>query len=204
MTSSVFEMGERKSLLWDLLFWTWEDADTVLWPISERCCYGKTLQWGIWGSQEWAGWVTNTQLKVNLKNKQRGSWITEEKRHIKITHKMSACSHRLRQKVHHGELELWLIGMRLEGTEIQTHKRLWGSKWSGGHTHKFLRLQWGGVHTDSHRHKTTTGDKNTTFMRGSPPLCRIRDVFNSHWNIKKKRFGITSSKKQQQHLQYIP
>lgn len=34
---------------------------------------------------------------------------------------MSACSHRLRLKVRHGGLELWLIGMRLEGTEGDTH-----------------------------------------------------------------------------------
>lgn len=35
---------------------------------------------------------------------------------------MSAHSHRLRREVHHGGLELWLIGMRLEGTEnAHTH-----------------------------------------------------------------------------------
>lgn len=34
---------------------------------------------------------------------------------------MSACSHRLRLKVRHGGLQLWLIGMRLEGTEGDTH-----------------------------------------------------------------------------------
>lgn len=34
---------------------------------------------------------------------------------------MSACSHRLRLKVRHGGLELWLIDMRLEGTEGDTH-----------------------------------------------------------------------------------
>lgn len=40
---------------------------------------------------------------------------------------MSACSHRLRLKVRHGGLQLWLIGMRLEGTEGDTHT----------HTHTF-------------------------------------------------------------------
>lgn len=34
---------------------------------------------------------------------------------------MSVRIHRMRQKAHHGVLELWLIGMRLEGTETQTH-----------------------------------------------------------------------------------
>lgn len=35
---------------------------------------------------------------------------------------MFARSHWLRQEVHHGELELWLINMHLEGTETHTHK----------------------------------------------------------------------------------
>ncbi len=71
----IYWSGPEK-MYWHVSF----PADTAGWPISEHCCYGKTLLWGIWGSQEWAGWVTNTQLKVNLKNKQRSCWITEEKR----------------------------------------------------------------------------------------------------------------------------
>lgn len=46
-------------------------------------------------------------------------WKLKNRRQIK--RKMSTHRHRLWQKVHHGGLELWLIGMRLEGTERQTH-----------------------------------------------------------------------------------
>lgn len=74
------------------------------------------------------------------------------RREIKIRNKMSARSHRLRQKVHHGGLELWLIGMRLEGTETHNHSQTQERDNSEGHGSG--RGRGGDVNTHTHTHTT--------------------------------------------------
>lgn len=62
----------------------------------------------------------NTKLEVNKNNNKKENDRRETLK-LKPRVKMAACSLRLRQEVHHGGLELWLISMRLGGIETHTH-----------------------------------------------------------------------------------
>lgn len=107
---------------------------------------------------------------------------------------MSARSHRLRQQVHHGRLELWLI-MRLEGTETHTYRHTplkvvmkgWTHSVTSKLRHRQRGLRYTHIFTQTHRDTNSTWrpgrshewqEHNVNVLHKQSP-CGIRDTFNS-------------------------
>lgn len=172
-------------------FPSWHSGVTHLWALLlwQNVAMNNMGQPGVGGLGH-----KHTSESKSRKTKKKKK--LNNRREIKIRNKMSARSHRLRQKVHHGGLELWLIGMRLEGTETHNHSQTQerdnseghgsGRGRGGGRKHTHTHTQhFSHIHTHTHKHKqhltlrkVPESDENTTCT--SP--CGVKDTFNGQTN----------------------
>ena len=120
---------------------------------------------------------------------------------------MSARSHRLRQEVHHGGLELWLIGMRLEGTETHadTPLKVNMKGWTHSITHKVRHRQRGLTHTHTHTHTHfhTQEHKQHLTHRKIPRVTRTQRLcaaLKSLWDKRYLQQSDTQNRKHQEQL----